>query len=115
MHPSRLPRPVRLALYALAVAILLYLCLAPSEDLPSVEASDRFEHSAAWFVLTATGLILAPRRPRAIVAFAAALGVVVEVLQGLMPLGRPADVQIGRGSCRERVCQNVCVPGVPEP
>ena len=91
MLPYRLPRPIRLAAYALAVAILLYLCLAPQQELPKTELSDKPEHAIAWFVLAATGLILSPRRPRAIAAFALALGIVVEVLQGVMGLGRHAD------------------------
>jgi len=91
MLPYRLPRPIRLAAYALAVAILLYLCLAPQQELPQTDLSDKPEHAIAWFVLTATGLILSPRRPRAIAGFALALGAVVEVLQGLMGLGRHAD------------------------
>ncbi|MDB5424704.1 MAG: hypothetical protein JWQ29_2120 [Phenylobacterium sp.] len=92
MLPYRLPRPIRLAAYGLAVAILLFLCLAPTEELPPTPGlSDKPEHAIAWLVLTATGLILAPRRPRAIIAFVLALGVAVEILQGLMGLGRHAD------------------------
>ena len=91
MLPSRFPRPVRLALYALAVAILLILCLTPTEDLPDPGTGDRFEHMAAWFVLTLTGLVLSPRRILAIPAFALAFGVIVEVLQALTPFGRHGD------------------------
>jgi VanZ family protein len=91
MLPYRLPRPIRLSAYAIAVAILLYLCLAPQQELPKTDLSDKPEHAIAWLVLTATGLILGPRRPRAIAGFALALGGVVEVLQGLMRLGRHAD------------------------
>ncbi len=91
MHLDRLPRPLRLALYALATAILLYLCLAPSADLPKVSLWDKEEHAIAWFVLTATGLILSPRRPRAIATYAFGFGVLVEVLQYFMGFGRDAD------------------------
>lgn len=91
MLPSRLPRPLRLALYAVATAILLYLCLAPSRDLPSVNLWDKEEHATAWLVLTATGLALSPHRPRAIALFAFGLGVFVELAQALMGLGRDAD------------------------
>jgi VanZ family protein len=89
--PYRFPRPVRLALYALAVAILLVLCLAPSQDLPDPGTGDRFEHMAAWFVLTLSGFVLAPRRRLAIPAFALALGVIVEILQMVTPFGRHGD------------------------
>lgn len=91
MFPANLPRPLRLALYAAAVGVLLWLTLSPADELPKVTLWDKAEHALAWFVLTATGLVLAPRRPRAIVAFALALGVLVEVLQGTMELGRDAD------------------------
>jgi VanZ family protein len=35
--------------------------------------------------------VLAPNRPRALAVFALALGAVVEVLQGVMGLGRDSD------------------------
>ena len=91
MLPYRLPRPLRIAAYALATAILLYMCLAPSDGLPKVKLWDKEEHAISWFVLTATGLILAPRRPRAIALYTFGFGVFVEVLQGLMGFGRDAD------------------------
>jgi VanZ family protein len=91
MLPYRLPRPIRLAAYALASAILLYMCLAPSDGLPKVHLWDKEEHALSWFVLTTAGLILSPRRPRAIALYAFGFGVFVEVLQGLMGFGRDAD------------------------
>lgn len=92
LAPWRLPRPARLGLYGGAVAVLLWLCLAPSETLPQPEGlSDKWEHGIAWFVLTATGLLLAPRRWRAIVAFALALGAGVEILQATLGFGRHGD------------------------
>lgn len=92
MVPYRLPRPIRLAAYALATAILLYMCLAPSDGLPTVNLWDKEEHAISWFVLTATGLILSPRRPRGIALYAFGFGVFVEVVQGLMGFGRDADI-----------------------
>jgi len=92
MLPSRFPRPVRLALYAIAVAILLVLCLLPTQDLPDPGTGDRFEHTAAWFILTLSGLVLAPRRRLAIPAFALAFGVIVEILQAVTPFGRHGDL-----------------------
>ncbi len=91
MLPSRFPRPVRLALYALAVAILLAMCLTPTADLPDPGTGDRFEHMAAWFILTLSGLILSPRRTLAIPAFALIFGVIVEILQAVTPFGRHGD------------------------
>ena len=89
--PASLPRPIRIALYAVATLILLYLCLAPSSGLPKIRLWDKEEHAIGWLVLTATGLILAPRRPRAIAAYAFFFGVLVEILQYLMGFGRDAD------------------------
>lgn len=91
LDPARLPRPLRLAAYAAATAILLYLCLAPTKDLPHETLWDKAEHAIAWFVLAATGLVLSPRRPRAIAAFAIGLGAAVEVLQATLPFGRDGD------------------------
>jgi len=92
MLPWRLSRPWRLGLYALAAAILFVLCVLPSEDLPKTATGDRTEHTVAWFVLTVTGYLLAPKRRIAIPAFALAYGLVVEVLQGVLPTGRHSDV-----------------------
>lgn len=89
--PHRFPRPLRLGLYALAVAILLVMCLLPNKDLPDPGTGDRFEHAAAWFVLTVTGYVLAPERRVAIPAFAVVFGVAVEILQGITPTGRHSD------------------------
>lgn len=91
MRISNLPRPLRLTLYGLATAILLYLCLAPSNDLPKVHLWDKAEHAVAWLVLTATGLALSPRRPLAIAYFAFGVGVFVELAQWAMGFGRDAD------------------------
>jgi VanZ family protein len=73
--------------------VLLYLCLAPTEDLPKVTLWDKVEHASAWFVLTALGLAFWPGRPGRVAGFALALGALVEVLQALMPLGRDGDVR----------------------
>ena len=78
-------------LYGLAVAILLYLCLAPSHDLPNVRMWDKLEHAIAWAVLAGTGLLLWPRRLWEIGAFSVALGALVEVLQGLPAIHRDSD------------------------
>jgi hypothetical protein len=93
MLPYRFPRPLRLGLYALAALILLVLCVLPSDELPETGTGDRIEHSIAWFVLTATGYLLAPRRVWAIPAFALVYGVALEILQGLAPTGRHSDPQ----------------------
>lgn len=92
LNLGRLPRALRLGLYGLAVVILLYITLAPQQDVPTASLfSDKVEHAAGWFVLTVLGLLLSPVRPRAIIAFALTLGVAVEIAQSLMPFGRQGD------------------------
>ena len=87
----RWPIPVRLGLYGLATAILLWLTLAPSKDLPHVNLWDKAEHAIAWAVLAATGLVMWPRKPVTIAAYALFVGAAVELLQGSMGLGRDMD------------------------
>jgi VanZ family protein len=89
---SALPRPLRLGLYALACAILLYLTLAPGKDVPGVGITwDKAEHATAWAVLTGAGLLLSTRRRWAIGVFAFVFGAAVEVLQATLPFGRDGD------------------------
>jgi VanZ family protein len=91
LWPYRWPSALRGWAYAAAVAILLYLTLAPARDLPKVSMWDKAEHSIAWFVLAGVGLAFWPARPRRVAAFALALGALIEVLQAVMPLGRDGD------------------------
>lgn len=88
---DRLPLALRLALYALAVGVLAYLCLAPSNDLPSVNIWDKAEHAIAWAVLAGSGLVLFPRQPGRVALFALAFGILIEIAQGDMPFGRDMD------------------------
>ena len=90
---SRAPRRLRLALYAVAVAILLYMTLAPSKAVPGAGLIwDKAEHAGAWLVLTGLGLLLSTRRRWAIGVFAIAFGAAIEVLQAAMPFGRDGDI-----------------------
>ena len=91
MRLDRLPGRARLGLYAVAVTVLLYLCLAPSTALPEVNIWDKAEHAVAWLVLTGAGLVLFPTRPGRIAAFAFLFGGLIELLQGALPVGRDAD------------------------
>ena len=90
--PSRLPRLLRLAIIAAAAAVLLYLSLAPTRDLPGVGLVwDKAEHAIAYLVLMGLGLAFAPRRLRAFTLFALCLGLAVEILQANMGFGRQGD------------------------
>jgi VanZ family protein len=89
---TRLPRRLRLGIFALACAILLYMTLAPGQDVPGLGAIwDKAEHAIAWAVLTGAGLLLSTKRRWAIGVFAFVFGAAVEVLQAIMPLGRDGD------------------------
>lgn len=91
MSPARLPPPLRLAVFGLAVAVLLWLSLAPTEALPGITFWDKAEHALAYFVLGGLGLALFPTRPGRLAAFVFALGVVIEGLQAIGGLGRQGD------------------------
>jgi VanZ family protein len=92
MRFDKLPRRLRLALYAAACGILLYMTLAPGHDVPGVGITwDKAEHALAWSVLTGAGLLLSTRRRWAIGVFAFAFGAAIEVLQATMGLGRDGD------------------------
>jgi hypothetical protein len=92
MFLSRLPRPVRIGLYALASSVVLYICLAPTPDVPAAGLLwDKAEHAITWGILTGSGFLLSPRRPRTIVVYSLALGMGIELLQASMDLGRRGD------------------------
>lgn len=93
LRPDRLPLRLRLSAYGFAVAVLLYLTLAPSRALPKEHLWDKAEHAVAWFVLAAVGLAFWPARPARIAGFAFCLGALVELLQWAMPFGRDGDVR----------------------
>jgi len=83
---------LRFAAFGLACAVILYVCLAPTDQLPSVSVWDKAEHALTWAALTGLGLALWPRRPWRVVVFAVALGGLIEVLQSTMGLGRTGDL-----------------------
>lgn len=92
MFLSNMPRPMRLALYGMATGIVLFMCLAPSKEVPgSGLVWDKAAHALTWAILTSAGLILAPNRPRAITVFCLALGAAIEVAQATMGFGRQGD------------------------
>jgi VanZ family protein len=91
--PFLWPVRLRAGLYAAAVGVLLYLCLAPARDLPGEPLWDKAEHAIAWAVLSGLGLLFWPARPGRIGGFAVAFGAMVEVLQATLPLGRDGDLR----------------------
>jgi VanZ family protein len=90
---ARLPLALRLAIYGFAVVVLLFLTLAPSNDLPTVNVWDKAEHAIAWLVLAGLGLLLFPRHAVRIALFSLGVGVLVEILQATPMIARDADIR----------------------
>jgi VanZ family protein len=75
------------------VTLVVTACLVPSHVLPTVGVSDKIEHGVAFFTLTIWFAGLLPRRDYVFLFLAMiALGGGIEVAQGLMGLGREADI-----------------------
>ena len=91
MHPDRLPLLPRIVTFGFAVTVLLWLSLAPTQDLPTITFWDKAEHALAYLVLTGLGLVLFPRRALTVVVGVLALGVTIEFLQAAMDVGRQGD------------------------
>ena len=93
MKPFRHPR-LWLGLWALAVAVVIAVCLMPPPPLPPLpDNSDKVEHLLAYFVLAACVVQLFASR-RALLAAAVGLvvlGIGIEIAQGLLTTTRAAD------------------------
>lgn len=93
LRPDRLPAVVRFAVYGVAVAVLMYLTLAPGEALPATNLWDKAQHFLAWAVIAGLGLLFWPARPGRVTVFALFLGALIELLQSLLPFGRHGDLR----------------------
>lgn len=85
--------PLWLSIGFALVALVLYFCLRPrSEDLFSL-LPDKFSHVVAFFALTVWFAAFVERRRYLVVALGMlVLGMVIELLQQAMGLGRSAEV-----------------------
>ena len=89
---SFIPRPLRLAVFAAAVAVILYLTLAPSNDVPgSTLIWDKAAHAIAFGLLVVIGLLMSTHRRKTVIACVWGLSAGIEVAQALMPFGRQGD------------------------
>lgn len=88
---ARLPAPLRWAVVVAGVSVLFYLTLSPSDAVPSVSLNDKSQHALGFFVLALTYGLMFPRRRLVVAVAVCFLGVMVEVLQGIMPFGRDAE------------------------
>ena len=91
-------RPVRhpgfwLALWWLAVLIVVRFCMAPPSALPDLpDNSDKLEHALAFFMLSASAVQLyAARGLRIAVVGLLLLGVGIEVAQATLTVDRSGD------------------------
>lgn len=85
------PRPLRIAAFAVACAVIAWLSLAPSSALPSVSLWDKLEHATAYFGLTMIGVYAFPLRLTRLAAGLFLGGVGIEIFQSMMALGRQGD------------------------
>jgi len=81
-----------LAVGWLLVIATFVVCLVPGQELPSTGISDKWEHTIAYGVLTLwfVGIYSRSRYLRVAGALVA-MGIVIELLQGAMNLGRQCD------------------------
>ncbi|MEO6516817.1 MAG: VanZ family protein [Steroidobacteraceae bacterium] len=88
-------------LCGLCIALLIaILSLVPNNQLPDVDVSDKFEHIAAFLLLAFWfGSIVARRDYHWVALALLAFGVLIELLQGWMGLGRQADLLDVRADC----------------
>lgn len=92
MRIPRAPGPLRLAAYMAAWSVLMWLSLAPQDELPrALSFWDKAQHGLAYATLTLIGAAAFPERVGLMVIVSLATGGLAEVLQGLEGLGRQAD------------------------
>lgn len=87
-----IPRPLRLGVFLLAVGVILYLTLAPTEDVPGEGFIwDKAAHAIAFGLLALIGLLFSTHRRWKVVLAVWALAIGIEVAQAMMPYGRQGD------------------------
>ena len=81
------------ALWMLAIAVVVFGSLAPGSDLPTVPFSDKLQHFLAYAVLSASGVQLFARRLSwaFVCVLLVLMGIGLEYLQAQMALGRMLD------------------------
>ncbi|WP_240906223.1 VanZ family protein [Thermomonas sp. HDW16] len=92
LKPFKRPR-LWAGLWMLAIAVVVIGSLLPARDLPSVPVSDKFEHFAAYAVLSAGAVQLFVRRLSwgFVCILLVLMGIGLEYLQAQMGLGRQLD------------------------
>ena len=92
LKPFRHPR-TWMALWVLAIAIVVITSLLPGKDLPPVGMNDKLEHVTAYALLAASAVQLFARRLSwgFVCVLLVLMGIELEFLQGAMGLGRTMD------------------------
>ena len=79
-------------LYFVLVAVILVIAIVPQADAPIGTPSDKVNHIIAFFILAFLAKLLWPeKRIWVKAAWLIAFGGLIEVLQGVMAVGRNAD------------------------
>lgn len=92
LRPWNWPDWLKWLVAGAAIALLLYVSLAPAEEVPGAGLVwDKAEHAAAYLMFAGVGLALFPSRSTAVAGLLLALGAAIEVLQASMGFGRQGD------------------------
>ncbi|MFA7263669.1 MAG: hypothetical protein WC068_11670 [Caulobacter sp.] len=86
-----IPRPFRIAVFVVGCIVILWLSLAPTEDLPPVTLWDKLEHAIAYFSLAILGGAAFPNHMWRVAGSLFTFGVGAEISQALMAVGRQGD------------------------
>ena len=98
---SFIPRPLRLAIFGAAVSVILYLTLAPTNDVPGAKLVwDKAAHAIAFGLLVVLGLLMSTHRRKTVIACVWGLAAGIEVAQALMPQFGFSSSQFG---CLEKL------------
>jgi VanZ family protein len=78
----------------LITAVVTFYCLIPAERVPQLGVSDKFEHIVAFALLAFWFACVVARWDYVFMMLAlVALGGGIEIMQGLMKMGREADIR----------------------
>lgn len=93
---QKFPKSVRLGLFLLAVlttAFVVVESLLPNGTATPVGNTDKIVHFSAYFILGVLWIpALGTKKPWIVVLALAVLGLVIEGLQGMLDMGRSADI-----------------------
>ena len=77
---SFIPRPLRLAIFGAAVSVILYLTLAPTNDVPGAKLVwDKAAHAIAFGLLVVIGLLMSTHRRKTVIVCVWGLAAGIEV------------------------------------